>query len=73
MILISYIEPFIVIQSDQLITGELEIEGKSGKTYWHNSFIRKEYINVKVRPSWPKYLTVIIKTERTEMKKVFTL
>jgi len=73
MILISYIEPFIIVHSDRLVSGEINIKGKSGKTYWHNSFIRKEYINVKVQPIWPKQILVSIKTEREKTKKVFSI
>ena len=73
MILTSYIEPFIFVQSDSLISGNIPIKGKNEKVVWNSKFNQKEFIHVKVQPAWPKDITVIIKTERSETKKSFTI
>jgi len=53
MILISYITPYIIVYADRLVSGNLTIK-KKYQTIWSSRFSDKEYINIKVNPSWPK-------------------
>lgn len=71
--LVSYVEPYIIVHSDRLISGSMIIQNKTNQTIWSSKFSDKEYINVKVKPSWPKRVMVTIFTDGAEIKKAITL
>ncbi len=72
MILISYVEPFIIVQSDKLISGKMIIKSKADRIFLSDNFHNKEYIHVKVQSSWTKSVVVMIYTDGAEKKKVIT-
>ncbi len=73
MILISYITPYIIVHSDRLISGNMTIKNKKNQTIWGNQFTNKEYINIKVKPSWPKNLMVSVMVDGNKITKTITL
>ncbi len=73
MILISYVDPFIVVQSDRLITGRMVIRGETGRIYRSDEFSSTEYIHVRVKASWSRSVVVMIFAEGTETRKVINL
>ncbi len=73
MVLISYIEPYIIIHCDQLATGEVDIKSKSDVPVWYGKFSNKEYLNIKVKPSWPKSLVVKINANGHKTRKEINL
>ncbi len=73
MILISYITPYIIVHSDRLISGNLIIKNKEKKIIRNSQFSDKEYLNIKVKPSWPKSIWVTVVTNGNETTKVINI
>ena len=73
MMLISYIAPFIIVNSDRLISGNMIIKSKTNQTIWRTEFYNRESVHVKAEPSWPKSVMVIINAGGAETKKMITL
>ncbi len=73
MILISYITPYIIVQSDRLISGNMTIKNKKNQTIWSSQFVNKEYINIKAEPIWPKHLLVSVVVDGNKITKTITL
>ena len=73
MILISYITPYIIVQSDRLVSGNMTIKDKKNQTIWSSQFSDKEYLNIKVKTSWPKSIWVTVAVKGNETKKVINI
>ncbi len=73
MILISYITPYIIVHSDRLVSGNMTIKNEKKQTIWNSRFSDKEYINIKVKPSWPKSIWVTVVTNGNETTKIISI
>jgi hypothetical protein len=73
MILISYIKPFVIVHSEKIISGKITINSYPGRILYTNDFSEIEYLNVKVKPSWPNNIRIIVKTEGKEIMKVLDI
>ena len=73
MILISYITPYIIVHADRLVSGNLTIKNKNNETIWSSRFTDKEYLNVKVNPSWPKKLMVAVVADGKKTNKLISI
>lgn len=74
MILISYIKPFIVIRSDEMISGKLTILGKDKEVLWNDVFKDKEFLSVKINEKWNKEIKVVLTTNNNkELKKELSI
>jgi len=73
MILISYITPYIIVHADRLVSGNLTIKNEKNQTIWSSRFSGKEYLNIKVKPSWPKSIWVTVAVNGSETKKIISI
>ena len=73
MVIISYVKPFIVVRSDELLTGTLAILNPRQQVLWTSDFNNKDYISVKTQLEWDRRIKVILKTGAREIKKEMTI
>ncbi len=73
MILISYVKPYVVVRSDELISGQLSIVNNEKTTLWDSEFFNKDYLSVKVKKEWDRKIKIILKTKGKQIKKDFTV
>ncbi len=71
MILINYIKPDIVIYSDELISGEVEIWSMTGIRIYKEKFIRQSFIDISIDLEKFKNIKVVLKTEEENIQKIF--
>jgi len=73
MILITYIKPFIVINSDKLISGNLSIINSNNSIAMTKIFKSKTYFNIEVKKGYGDTITVVLTTREKEYKKRITI
>jgi len=73
MILISYIEPFVVINSDKLMSGTIKIFDSSLKVTFSEDFSTQSYFNVKVKSEFGETITVVLETKSRKYQKKLTI
>ena len=71
MVLISYIKPYVVVTSDKLFSGSLDIYDKSGTKIERKDFSNESFLNVKIISGAGSKITVVLQTGGMEMKKKF--
>ena len=69
MILISYVKPYIVIRSDEIISGHLSILGNDKKVLWTDKFRNKDFLSIKVRSEWKENIEVVVESDHEKSKK----
>jgi len=73
MILITYIKPSIVINSDKLISGTLNIIDSKNTIAMTKIFKSKTYFNIEVKKDFGDIITVVLETKQKEYKKRITI
>jgi len=73
MILISYIEPFIVINSDKLLSGTIKLFDSSRKIRFSEKFYTQSYFNIKVKNGFGKTITVVLETGIRKYQKKLSI
>ncbi len=73
MILITYIKPSIVINSDKLISGTLNIIDSNNTIAMTKIFKSKTYFNIEVKKDFGDIITVVLETKQNEYKKRITI
>jgi hypothetical protein len=73
MILITYIKPSVVINSDKLISGKLKILDSSNSLALTKVFKSRTYFNIEVKKDFGDVITVVLNTQQKEYKKRITI
>ena len=73
MILITYIKPSIVINSDKLISGTLNIIDNNNTISMTKIFKSKTYFNIEVKKEYGNVITVVLDVQQKEYKKRITI
>ena len=73
MILITYIKPSVVINSDKLISGTLNIIDSNNTIAMTKIFKSKTYFNIEVKKDFGDIITVVLETKQKEYKKRITI
>jgi hypothetical protein len=70
MVIITYFKPNLLIQSDSLISGHIEVyDKKNHHRLWSVKIIQKDFVTIKVLPGWPGQIEVEVDTGRIKNKK----
>ena len=73
MILITYIKPFVVINSDKLITGNLNIIDTNENIALTEKFKNRSYFNIEIDKEYGDTILVVLETKDTEVRKRITI
>ncbi len=73
MILITYIEPFVVINSDKLVSGSLSIIDSNNSIAMVKVFKSRTYFSIDVKKEYGNVITVVLEIQQKEYKKRITI
>jgi len=73
MILITYIKPFVIINSNKLISGKINIIDSNNNIALTKKFNNSSYFNIKVNNEYGDDFLVVLKTQNIEVKKRITI
>ncbi len=73
MILITYIEPFVVINSDKLVSGSLSIIDSNNSIAMTKDFKSRTYFSIDVKKEYGDVITVVLDIQQKEYKKRITI
>jgi len=73
MILITYIKPFVIINSNKLISGKINIIDSNNNIALTEIFNNSSYFNIKVNNEYGDDFLVVLKTQNIEVKKRITI
>ncbi len=73
MILISYIKPSVVINSDKLVSGSLSIIDSNNSIVMVKDFKSRTYFSIDVKKEYGNVITVVLDTQQKEYKKKITI
>jgi len=73
MILISYIKPSVVINSDKLVSGSLRIIDSNNSIVMVKDFKSRTYFSIDVKKEYGNVIMVVLDTQQKEYKKKITI
>jgi hypothetical protein len=73
MVLISFIKPNLVINSDILMKGEVKVFDRKKHLLSSLNVTNKSFVTINVKPDWPKDIDVEIDLEAGNIKKEISI
>ncbi|NPA36736.1 MAG: hypothetical protein GXO47_07795 [Chlorobi bacterium] len=74
MVIITFLKPNLVIHSDTIISGAVNVFDREKKhVLWTLKFDHKSYVSIKVKPDWPKNIEVVVGCGSDNVKKDISL
>ncbi len=73
MILISYIKPSVVVNSDKLISGSLSIIDSNNSIAMVKDFKSRTYFSIDMKKEYGNEITVVLEIQQKEYKKRITI
>jgi len=69
MLIITFIKPNVIIDSDTMISGNIRICDKEKHELWSQSVDHRSFISIRTGSSWPRKLSVEVNTGNRKIRK----
>ncbi len=73
VVLITFIKPNLIIHSDQLMNGRIQLLDKKHRSLWKGKVEGESFISIEVQPEWPEKIEVEIDTDHYKIRKEISL
>ena len=69
MVIITYLKPNIVIQSDILLSGNINVIDGKKHLLFSKKISNQSFVSIRVKPEWPKEIEVDLRSGQTTVNK----
>jgi len=69
MVLITFLKPNLVIHSDILISGKIDVLDKQKHLLMSINVVDKSFVSIKAKPEWPKEIEIKLRTGNVTFNK----
>ena len=69
MVIITYLKPNIVIQSDILLSGSINVIDDKKHLLLTKKISNQSFVSIRVKPEWPKEIEVDLRSGQTRVNK----